>query len=56
MTTFTWSLLSLMIFVLMWAFIVYKNALKLSEVLRMKNEPVEETEDEEPGGLWDEKI
>lgn len=37
-------------------FIVYKNALKLSEVLRMKNEPVEETEDEEPGGLWDEKI
>lgn len=26
MTTFTWSVLSLMIFVLMWAFIVYKNA------------------------------
>ena len=32
----------------------HKNALKLSEVVRMKNEPIEETEDEEPGGLWDE--
>ena len=34
-------------------FIVYHDVLKLSEVLKTKNEPVEKTEDEESGGLWD---